>query len=198
MAAGVAQIPWYATLFRGDQFAAALEEIAPIATRYGATDYRVYRNRDDMYKFTQLITFKDKSDFEAYWYGPEFNDWRADLLELVPDPDPLHLERPDHLGRAARRPRRRRSRRTAATPTATRLSRRTSCASGPAPCGAGPAAWPGSSSAASGPQRLADAGLHRGDEARLVVLGLELDLSVEGLEAAVELRARRPRPGRSA
>ena len=52
MAAGVAQIPWYATLFRGDTFAEALAEIAPIAMRYGATDYRVYRNRDDMYKFT--------------------------------------------------------------------------------------------------------------------------------------------------
>jgi hypothetical protein len=77
MAAGVAQIPWYATLFRGDRFAAALEEIAPVATRYGATEYRVYRNRDDMYKFTHLISFNDKIDFEAYWYGPEFNQWRA-------------------------------------------------------------------------------------------------------------------------
>ena len=48
MAAGVAQIPWYATLFRGDQFAAALEEIAPVATRYGATEYKVYRNRDEI------------------------------------------------------------------------------------------------------------------------------------------------------
>ena len=77
MAAGVAQIPWYATLFRGDKLAAALEEIAPIATRYGATDYRVYRNRDDMYKFTHLITFDDKLQFEGYWYGPEFISWRA-------------------------------------------------------------------------------------------------------------------------
>ena len=77
MAAGVAQIPWYATLFRGDKFAAALEEIAPIATRYGATEYRVYRNRDDQYKFTHLIAFNDKMDFEAYWYGPEFNHFRA-------------------------------------------------------------------------------------------------------------------------
>src|SRR5215218_8065769 len=77
MAAGVAQIPWYATVFRGDKFAAALEEIAPIATRYGATEYRIYRSRDDMYKFTHLISFNDKLDFEAYWYGPEFNHWRA-------------------------------------------------------------------------------------------------------------------------
>ena len=71
MAAGVAQIPWYATLFRGDRFAEALAEIAPVAMRYGATDYLVYRNRDDMYKFTQCATFESKADFEAYWYGPE-------------------------------------------------------------------------------------------------------------------------------
>ena len=77
MAAGVAQIPWYATLFRGDQFEAAVREIAPIAMRYGATDYVVYRNRDDMYKFSQMATFEDKSQFEAYWYGPEMNAFRT-------------------------------------------------------------------------------------------------------------------------
>jgi hypothetical protein len=77
MAAGIAQIPWYATLFRGDQFAEGLAEIAPIAMRYGATDYIVYRNRDDMYKFLQCATFNDKSDFDAYWYGPEMNDFRT-------------------------------------------------------------------------------------------------------------------------
>ena len=77
MAAGVAQIPWYATLFRGDQFAAAVREIAPIAMRYGATDYLVYRNRDDMYKFTAVLDVREKSDFEAYWYGPEMNDFRT-------------------------------------------------------------------------------------------------------------------------
>ena len=77
MAAGVAQIPWYATLFRCDEFAEALTEIAPIAMRYGATDYLVYRNRDDMYKFQQCATFESKSQFEAYWYGPEFNHFRA-------------------------------------------------------------------------------------------------------------------------
>ena len=77
MAAGVAQIPWYATLFRGDQFEAAVREIAPIAMRYGATDYIVYRNRDDMYKFLQCSTFERKADFEAYWYGSEMNDFRT-------------------------------------------------------------------------------------------------------------------------
>jgi quinol monooxygenase YgiN len=77
MAAGVVHIPWYATFFRGDALEAALAEIAPVSLRYGATDYRVYRSRDDMYKFLQMATFEDKTAFEAYWYGPEFTLFRA-------------------------------------------------------------------------------------------------------------------------
>ena len=77
MAAGVVHIPWYATLFRGDAFEAALTEIAPVALRYGATDYRVYRSRDDMYKFLQMATFEDHGGWDAYWYGPEFIHFRA-------------------------------------------------------------------------------------------------------------------------
>ena len=77
MAAGVVHIPWYATVFRGERFEAALREVAPVALRYGATHYLVYRNRDDMYKFLQTATFAEKADFEAYWYGPEFSDFRT-------------------------------------------------------------------------------------------------------------------------
>ncbi len=76
--AGVVHIPWYATLFRGDKLEAALEEIAPLALRYGATEYAVYRSRDDTYKFFQLATFEDKGDFERYWYGEDFSLWRGD------------------------------------------------------------------------------------------------------------------------
>jgi hypothetical protein len=77
MAAGVVHIPWYATLFRAEKFDAALREIAPIAMRYGATDYVVYRSRDDGYKFLQCATFEDKADFDAYWYGHEMNEFRT-------------------------------------------------------------------------------------------------------------------------
>jgi hypothetical protein len=76
--AGVVHIPWYATLFRGDKFELALQEIAPIALRYGATEYAAYRARDDLYKFLQLATFEHKLDFERYWNGEEFTSWRAD------------------------------------------------------------------------------------------------------------------------
>ena len=76
MAAGSVQIPWYATLFRGDQLAGALEEIAPLALRFGASDYKIYRSRDDTYKFLHMMTFDSKLDFERYWNGPEFIQWR--------------------------------------------------------------------------------------------------------------------------
>jgi hypothetical protein len=76
--AGVVNIPWYSTLFRGDQFEAAIREIAPLALRYGASDYEVMRSNDDRYRFWQFAHFENKVDFEAYWYGTEFRDWRAD------------------------------------------------------------------------------------------------------------------------
>jgi len=76
--AGVVNIPWYATVFRGDKFEVALQEIAPIAMRYGATDFEVLRSNDDRYRFWQFAYFEEKMDFERYWYGQEFNDWRAD------------------------------------------------------------------------------------------------------------------------
>ena len=75
---GVVIIPWYATLFRGDKFEVALAEIAPVALRYGATEYRAYRWRDDRYRFHQFASFESETDWERYWYGPEFVGWRAD------------------------------------------------------------------------------------------------------------------------
>ena len=71
-------VPWYATGFRADQLAEALAEIAPVALRYGATDWAVYRSNEDRYKFQQLATFEDKAGYELYWNGPEFAAWRAD------------------------------------------------------------------------------------------------------------------------
>jgi hypothetical protein len=74
---GTVYIPWYATGFHGDELEAALVEIGEHALRYGATDWTVIRTRDDRYKFFQFATFEDPTDFERYWYGREFSDWRA-------------------------------------------------------------------------------------------------------------------------
>jgi hypothetical protein len=75
--AGVVHIPWYATGLRGEKLEGALADIAPVALRYGATSYSLFRYRDDKYKFLQTAEFEDKGDFEAYWYGPEFTDMKV-------------------------------------------------------------------------------------------------------------------------
>jgi len=74
----VFNVPWYATGFRSDQFEVALQEIAPVALRYGATDWAVYRYKDDQYKFQQMATFEDPEGYNLYWNGPEFAAWRSD------------------------------------------------------------------------------------------------------------------------
>ncbi len=77
MAAGIVQLPWYATGFRGDDLEAALAELAPISTRYGATRYMVFRSRDDRYRFLMSIDWDRKPDWDAFWFGPEFTEMRA-------------------------------------------------------------------------------------------------------------------------
>ena len=74
----VFNVPWYATGFRADGFEAALNEIAPVALRYGASDWAVYRYKDDLYKFQQIATFEDSMQYTLYWNGPEFQSFRAD------------------------------------------------------------------------------------------------------------------------
>jgi hypothetical protein len=74
---GVVHIPWYATGFRGEQLQKELIRVSAIATRYGATGYAVHRNRDDRYKFLQMLEFDEHSDFNRYWQGPELMDFRT-------------------------------------------------------------------------------------------------------------------------
>jgi hypothetical protein len=75
--AGIVHIPWYATGFRGDKLEAALAGIAPVAIRYGARSYQVHRFREDRYKFLQTAEFETKLDFDRYWHGHEFTDFRV-------------------------------------------------------------------------------------------------------------------------
>jgi len=75
--AGSVMIPWYATGFRGDSLEEAINEIAAVALRYGATSYAVYRSRDDRYRFQQFVAFDDKMDWERYWEGEEMIHFRV-------------------------------------------------------------------------------------------------------------------------
>ena len=74
---GTVHIPWYATGFRGDQLQAELERVSPLALRYGATGFIVFRGRDDAYQMLQVLEFEDHDDWERWWNGPEMIDFRA-------------------------------------------------------------------------------------------------------------------------
>lgn len=73
----VVHIPWYATGFRGDKLESALHDVTGTSLRYGAKSWAVHRNRDDRYKFLQIVEFEKKLDFEAWWEGPEMDEFRA-------------------------------------------------------------------------------------------------------------------------
>ncbi|HEY4279166.1 MAG TPA: hypothetical protein VGM91_13170 [Conexibacter sp.] len=75
--AGVVHIPWYATVFRHERLATALEEIAPIAFKYGATEVMVHQFLDDAYRFDHQIWFESREAFEVFWEGPEMMLFRA-------------------------------------------------------------------------------------------------------------------------
>jgi hypothetical protein len=74
--AGVVWIPWYATGFRAESFAAEVATAAPLALRYGATQYAVHRSRDDRYRITQMTWFESQTDWYRYWEGPEMIEFR--------------------------------------------------------------------------------------------------------------------------
>lgn len=69
--AGVVHIPWYATVLRQESFAAEIVAAAPIALRYGATQYAVHRSENDRYLIIQMAWFEDEKDWYRYWEGPE-------------------------------------------------------------------------------------------------------------------------------
>ncbi|MEA2212776.1 MAG: hypothetical protein QOF83_2724 [Solirubrobacteraceae bacterium] len=70
-------VQWYATILRQTTFAADVARVAPLALRYGATQYQVHVNADDRYKITQMTWFERKSDWYRYWDGPEMIEFRA-------------------------------------------------------------------------------------------------------------------------
>ncbi len=77
MAGGVIWVQWYATVLRQEAFALEVAQVAPLALRYGATQYAVHRSLDDRYRITQMSWFDNHDDWYRYWDGPEMIEFRA-------------------------------------------------------------------------------------------------------------------------
>ena len=74
--AGVVHVKWYATVLRQDAFAAEVRIAAPLALRYGASQYAVHRSLEDRYKIVQMAWFETKRDWYQYWDGVEMIEFR--------------------------------------------------------------------------------------------------------------------------
>ena len=74
--AGVVHIEWYATGLRKDALTAEVVAAAPLALRYGATQYSVHRSNEDRYKITQMAWFDSHQAWYRYWESPEMIEFR--------------------------------------------------------------------------------------------------------------------------
>ena len=71
------QIKWVANPWRGDKFEEAWRPSAEAVLKYGATWWAFLRAADGRLDFTQLALFRDKTDFDRYWYSEEIAQARA-------------------------------------------------------------------------------------------------------------------------
>lgn len=82
---GAAHIPWYGTVFRGDDLQAALIDLGAAAGRYGG-EVTLHRSTEDAYRFHQTFAFTDKSDWTKFWEGPEASLWRTRHMGIYTQP----------------------------------------------------------------------------------------------------------------
>ena len=101
--AGVVWIQWYASVLRHEPLAQDVARVAPLALRYGATQYSVHQSLDDRYRITQMSWFESKEDWYAYWDGPEMIEFRRPQLRALPDSRDLRLAGRARLRRARSR-----------------------------------------------------------------------------------------------
>lgn len=80
MSAELMVVKWYATVLRQDRFAAEVATIAPIALRYGATQYQVHVDQDDRYRISQMTWVPDHASWYAFWEGPEMVEFRSRMM----------------------------------------------------------------------------------------------------------------------
>lgn len=70
-------LPYYATGLRADQLAEALDELTPELLRLGALEVRVYRSKEDSYRFLQVIHAENKDAWARIWNGTAFVRFRT-------------------------------------------------------------------------------------------------------------------------
>ncbi|MDX8152803.1 hypothetical protein SK069_14475 [Patulibacter brassicae] len=79
-------LPYYATGLRADQLGEALEGLTADLLRHGAHDVRLYRSKEDAYRFRQVIVVASKADWTRIWNSEFFIDFRTTKIALYQKP----------------------------------------------------------------------------------------------------------------
>jgi len=79
-------LPYYATGLRADQLAEALDALTVELLREGALDVRVYRSKEDAYRFRQVIVVPSKGDWARIWNSEPFVAFRTTRISWYQKP----------------------------------------------------------------------------------------------------------------
>lgn len=82
----ISELSWHVTPFRAQRWIDLWEPAAAKATEFGALNWRIYRSTEDPLLFRQVITWKDKADFESYWFSEEVSAIREQVIDLYDKP----------------------------------------------------------------------------------------------------------------
>lgn len=83
---GIVEITWLCVPLRADRFEEYWRPVAEACLEYGVRSYAFYRSTDDPWQFKQVMTVRDKLDFERYWYSEEVSEARSRAAGLFQVP----------------------------------------------------------------------------------------------------------------
>jgi hypothetical protein len=82
----VSVIDWRINPFRAEQWAATWGPTAAKASAFGATEWALTRNTEDPLHFRQTAVWDRKEDFDRYWYDPEVQGVREQVVNWYHKP----------------------------------------------------------------------------------------------------------------
>ncbi len=79
-------IEWHVHPARADRWLEAWRPAAARAMAFGASSWTLVRSIDDPHHFRQTATWRDRADFERYWFSDELCEIRERVLNLYNKP----------------------------------------------------------------------------------------------------------------
>jgi quinol monooxygenase YgiN len=82
----VCYIDWRIHPFRGDRWLEIWRPALDRALAFGATTCYLTRSEEDPLHFRQVMSWRDRADFERYWHSPEISALREAAVNYFNKP----------------------------------------------------------------------------------------------------------------